>query len=119
MEKLSAKAKARGCFKTTMSAPPTWGHWHEDLRHDSHATTYPGGARWWSIRACSRWPVVNFRGPSGLERRPWRAPYAGRLRNILALHALANRYVPFAAGRSTGAVRAWSHPLVDPVSVRR
>src|SRR5262249_40516959 len=118
VEKLSAKAKATDCFKTITSALPTWVHWRGEPRRDSHAATHPGSARRRSLRACSRWPVVDVRGPAGLERCPWRAADVRRLRNFLALHALANRSIPFAAGRWPGAVCAWADPLLGAISIR-
>src|SRR5262245_59574941 len=117
-EKLSAKAKAKDCFKTITSARLTLAHWREGPRRDSYAAAHPGNTRGRSLRACSRRSLVNVRGSQSLERGARRTSNVGRLWNILAFHALANRPVPFFARHRACAVHSWAASLLGVVPIR-
>src|SRR5438445_2882669 len=118
-EESSVKARAKSCFRTITFGPPTWVRWREEEPRDSHSTAHPRRPRRRAIRPCSRRPLTNVRGAPRLKRRARRAFDVGGLRNLLALHALADRPVPFSSLRRAGHVRARAAALWGALSIRR
>src|SRR5205807_1419970 len=117
-ERSSVKARAKSCFRTITFGRPTWARWREEQPRDSHATAHLRRPRRRALRACSRRPLTNVRGSPRLKRRARRAFDVGGLRNFLALHALADRPVPFSSLRCAGHVRARAAALWGAVSIR-
>src|SRR5213076_1312823 len=104
-EESSVKAKAKSCFRTITFGRPTWVRWREEQSCDSHSTAHPRRSRRRALRFCSRRLLTNVRGAPRLKRRARGAFDVGGLRNLLALHALADRPVPFSSLCCTGHVR--------------
>ena len=81
-----------------MCEPPASVRWRAERRRDSYSAAHSPRSGRRSLWVGRSRAFVDIWCASGLERCPWRAAHARRLRHFLALHALAHRPISLALG---------------------